>query len=66
MSNEAIKIKNFIKDKNKKPFIQMIYEIIQCWISEKEIPKHYLTKLLYKKGVDNYLDYMGVKKGIKY
>lgn len=62
MSNAIIKVKNFIKDPDKKPYHQMLYEASRCMLAEKELPRHYFTRLLYKKGAGNYLDYMGVRK----
>lgn len=62
MSKSFVKFKNFIKDPDKKPYGQIAWEAVKCGFAERELPRHYFTRLLYKKGVDNYLDYMGVKK----
>lgn len=62
MGNYKVKIHNFLKDEDKKSHRQIVQEGFKCMIEEKEMPKHYLTRLLYKKNAKNYMDYMGVKK----
>ncbi len=61
MSKSFVTIRNFIGDPDKKTYGQIVREAVKCGIAERELPKHYFTRLLYKKGVDNYLDYMGVR-----
>lgn len=62
MSQFFVKFNNFITDPDKKPYRQIAWEAIKCGFAERELPRHYFTRLLYKKGADNYLDYMGVRK----
>lgn len=57
------KLKVFLKDPDKKPYYQIIYEALKAGFREKEFPGHYFSKLLYRKGVDNYLDYVGSFRG---
>ena len=62
MADYFLKLKSFYKDKNKKNYLQIIYELLKCTIQEKELPGHYLTRFLYRKDINNYLDYISNKK----
>lgn len=62
LDSRMSKIRYFFKDNDKKPFFKVVHEMTRCWANEGEFPMHYITRFLYKKGVDNYLDYMGDKK----
>ena len=53
------RIKFFIKDPNKKSFFKIIKEVITLIIIKKEIPYYYF-KYLYRKDVENYLDYFSI------
>ncbi|MCO4823021.1 MAG: hypothetical protein KC469_13200 [Flavobacteriaceae bacterium] len=53
------RIKFFLKDPNKKSFIKMIKEVMTLMIIKKEIPFYYF-KYLYRKDVENYLDYFSI------
>tara|TARA_B100000809_G_scaffold194433_1_gene193637 strand:- start:384 stop:1439 length:1056 start_codon:yes stop_codon:yes gene_type:complete len=55
------RIKVFLKDPNKKPFLKIIKEFIVLAFIKKEIPFYYF-KFLYKKKITNYLDYVGLKE----
>ncbi|WOD44889.1 sugar-transfer associated ATP-grasp domain-containing protein [Hwangdonia lutea] len=55
------RIKPFIKDPNKKPFLQIIKEILILTITKKEIPFYYF-KYIYRKKVKNYQDYLSTKE----
>ena len=57
------KLSNIFHDTDRKDIFTMTYEFIRSSINEKEIAWHYFTRLLYKKGINNYLDYIGIKKG---
>lgn len=37
----------FIKDKNKKPYLQIVKEVFQLFIKDKKIPKHYFSRAFY-------------------
>lgn len=53
------RIKDFIKDPNKKSFLKIIKEVFILVITKKEIPFYYF-KYLYRKDVKNYLDYFSI------
>lgn len=57
------KLQNVFSNAERKNIFQMSYEFIRCSFSEKEIAWYYFTRLLYRKEIDNYLDYIGFKKG---
>lgn len=54
-----------IKDPNKKSWIVIIREFIMLLFSKKELPKYYITNLLYRKNVDNYKKYLSFKENRK-
>ena len=62
MADGFLKLKNFYKDKNKKKYSQITRELLKCAIEQKELPSHYLTRFLYRKDINNYLDYISNKK----
>lgn len=59
------KFKTFLKDPDKKPYYKIFCEALRAGIEEKELPRHYFSKLLYRKDVSNYLDYVGSFRGVK-
>lgn len=60
-----VKLKPFLKDPDKKPYPKIFYEAFRAGIEERELPRHYFSKLLYRKDVDNYLDYIGSFRGLR-
>jgi len=55
-------IKVFIKDPDKKNMGRLVKELIRyAWI-KKTLPSDYFRKFLYRKEVDNYLDYLSLKE----
>jgi len=52
----------FLRDKNKKNWLQIIKEFTTLGISGKELPLHYISHLLYRKNVTNYNDYLSLKE----
>ena len=46
------------KDKDRKPVLQILYEFLRVSLNKKCIASHYFTSFLYKKGQDNYMDYL--------
>ncbi|MGB3776095.1 MAG: sugar-transfer associated ATP-grasp domain-containing protein [Leeuwenhoekiella sp.] len=52
----------FLKDKNKKNFFRLLYEMGNFSLVKKELPKVYIGKRLYKKEVNNYLEYLSSKE----
>ncbi|WP_195839134.1 sugar-transfer associated ATP-grasp domain-containing protein [Anaerosalibacter bizertensis] len=65
MSINLKKLKMFLKDPDKKPYYKIFFEALRAGIKEKELPRHYFSKLLYRKDVNNYLDYVGSFRGVK-
>ncbi|MGB6153407.1 MAG: sugar-transfer associated ATP-grasp domain-containing protein [Pricia sp.] len=52
----------FLRDKNRKNWLQIIKEFTTLGISAKEFPLHYISHLLYRKNVTNYKDYLSLKE----
>jgi len=61
MKSQIRKLKIALKDEERKPILQMFYELCRSGIQEKDIPRHYFSNLLYKKGRDDYLDFLGLR-----
>jgi len=59
------KFNQFLSDPDKKTYLKIIFEAIRTGIREKELPRHYFSKLLYRKDIDNYLDYIGSFRGLR-
>lgn len=55
------RLKVFLKDPKKKNVFRIIKEVIILTIRKKEIPFYYF-KYLYRKSVNNYLDYLSTKE----
>lgn len=55
----------FLRDKNKKNWIQIIREFTSLYNSNKELPLNYISHLLYRKNVSNYNDYLSFKENGK-
>jgi hypothetical protein len=53
------------KDKSRKPFLQILIEVIHTAIKLKGIPSHYFSYFLYRRGESNYLDYLGKNEILK-
>ena len=62
MGGNVQKIKNFMRDLDKKPLHKMVFEMIELTIRNKELPRHYLTRFLYKKDCGNIGDFLTVKE----
>ena len=45
-------------DPERKPLSQMIYELFYLMLKQKEIPRHYFSRYLFKKGITNLTDYL--------
>lgn len=52
------KLKAVIKDKNRKSTLRIIWELIVIAVIRKCLPTHYFSSFIYRKGVNNYLDYI--------
>lgn len=55
-------IKKVKNDEERKSLLKILKEAMHCALIEKEIPNYYFTSLLYKKGADDYRNYVGHKK----
>jgi hypothetical protein len=51
------RIQCFLKDPNKKSFFKMLKEVTVLMVTKKEIPFYYF-KYIYRKDVENYLEYL--------
>ena len=51
------RIKVFLRDPEKKNFLQICKEVLVLWAIKKEVPMYYF-KYLYKKEANNYRDYL--------
>lgn len=63
MSEALTKLKIVLKENERKNIFTMAYQFLRSSIREKEIGWHYFTRLLYRTEIENYLDYIGIKKG---
>lgn len=52
----------FLKDKNKKSSFKLLYELARFSWVKNELPQVYIGKRLYRKEVENYLDYLSSKE----
>jgi hypothetical protein len=55
------RVKIFLKDPDRKGFLQILKEVVVLTVTKKEIPFYYF-KFVYKKKVNNYLDYTGLNE----
>lgn len=53
---------NMLKDPERKNLVRITYEFSRCSILKRELAGHYFTRLLYKKGICNYMDYITNKE----
>lgn len=59
------KFRNFLRDPEKKTYPEILMDLIKCVWFEKELPRHYFFNFLYKKGGDDFRDYIGARKAIR-
>lgn len=59
------KLKVIYNEKNMKPLAQIIIELVRTAVRTRCVPKHYFSNALYRKGIDNYLDYLTKKESLK-
>jgi hypothetical protein len=62
MKKERIKeiiseIRKVISDRQRKSVIEILYELFNYFIINKDFPKYYSKHMLHRKGSKNYLDY---------
>lgn len=55
------RIKVFFNNPHKKSYFKMGKEVLELWITKKEVPLYYF-KHLYKKNVKNHRDYLGTRE----
>ncbi|TYP75155.1 sugar-transfer associated ATP-grasp domain-containing protein [Aquimarina intermedia] len=51
-----------LRDTDKKPFIQLVFEAIHFGIKKREFPFFYFGKYLYRRGVNNYNKFLSSKE----
>lgn len=56
------KLKNVVKDKNRKNLLQILFESIHSGIIERELPVFYFYNLAHKKDSEDYRNFVGMKK----
>lgn len=56
--SKRILLIDLLKDPDRKSIIRIVRELIILFITYKEIPKHYFTRYLYKKRINNIRDYL--------
>lgn len=62
MINRALHLKVFFADRNKKNVFKMIKEMVVYGWNKKELPTDYFRKFLYRKGIENYTDFLSLKQ----
>ena len=56
---------SFLRDTNRKKWVQIINELTILWYSKNEFPSYYIVNLLYRKNVTNYKDYLSSSENTK-
>lgn len=56
-----VKFKTVLFDKDRKPLLLILKEVIHCKIREKEW-SYYFASILYKKGTEDYRNFIGIDK----
>jgi Sugar-transfer associated ATP-grasp len=51
-------IKELVKDPDRKSLFRMVFEFCCLFLTYRELPKHYFSKYLFKKGITNIKDYL--------
>ena len=51
-------LQNFFRDRDRKSLPQIAMEFTKCSLDKREMAGHYFSRMLYKRHVDNYLDYL--------
>lgn len=57
-SHQLGNIKTVLSDSQRKPTVQMAFELLHIALKLRTLPTHYFSSFLYKKNVKNYLDYL--------
>ena len=58
MKRNLQRIKNVLRDPNKKPLSTIIKEVLQLWVIKKEFPLYYFGRFFYRKGAQNPKNFM--------
>lgn len=62
MAHMKEKLRYFWTDPNRKPLWKIAYELTETAWNGRELPVHYLSRCLYRKQVNNPLDYCGNRR----
>jgi hypothetical protein len=54
-------VRTVLSDPKRKSLPQILGEAVRCGVQEREMPVHYFTRMLYRKGAPNYLNFFGNK-----
>ena len=52
-----LEIQKVISDKQRKPIMRILYELLNYFFKNKDLPKYYSKHMLHRENVKNYLDY---------
>jgi len=61
-NNHILRIKVFLRDKEKKSYLTIGKEVFVLWFSKKSFPLYYFGRFLYRKDVKNYKDFLNLKE----
>ncbi|MBN2106250.1 MAG: hypothetical protein JW832_02415 [Deltaproteobacteria bacterium] len=56
------RIRTVYSDKDRKPLSRIVKEVFTASVAARSFATHYFTSFLYKRGVENYLDYVSHKE----
>jgi len=62
MKRNLQRIKNVLKDPNKKPLTVIIKEVLQLWILKRKFPLYYFGRFFYRKGAQNPKNFMNLSE----
>lgn len=57
IKNIVLEGQKVIYDKQRKPVLRILYELIDYYVKNKDIPRYYAKHMLHRKDAKNYLDY---------
>ena len=62
MEDVAAKLRSFWTDSERKPLWKVAFELARVGWHERELPAHYFSRCLYRRNINNYLDYIGNRR----
>lgn len=62
MQDVAAKLGGFWTDKGRKPLWKIAIELARVSWQERDLPTHYISRCLYRRNINNYLDYVGNRR----